>query len=82
MAFDLISYHGNAHPDHNTMLFYVLLNDQNEEEMVAHSGNKSVQPSSRTSRNHLIGGVFRIINMCTYEAGFCNTTVAIYLTEI
>lgn len=45
MAFDLISYHGNAHRDHNTMLFYVLLNDQNEEEMVAHSGNKSVEPT-------------------------------------
>lgn len=44
MTFDLISYHGNAHRDYNTMLFYVLLNDQNEEEMVAHSG-KSVEPT-------------------------------------
>lgn len=44
MAFYLISYHGNAHQNHNTMLFYVLLNDQNEEEMVAHSG-KSVEPT-------------------------------------
>lgn len=80
MPFDLISYHGNAHRDHNTMLFYVLLNDQNEEEMVVHSG-KSVEPT-RAHRNHLIGRVFRIINMCTYEVGLCNTTVAVYLTEI
>lgn len=65
------------------MFFYVLPNDQNEEEMVAHSG-KSVEPTraQRQAETTLLEEYLEQ-QICVHtRQGFVILLVAIYLTEI